>query len=479
MNLKAAVIFLTLSWVGLILAVSVGMAKEPTDALVSVVSLDERGNPWRQGMGLLVSKEGMVLTSASILADCRAGMVKTTDGALHVIQKISRWESLQDLALLQIDPGNSKITGVAVTSRLQPPEAVWVGTRHPAGGQLREAELTKVLPFSPRLILLKLEPGSLEAEPGSPVLNRRGEVAGMLHSFAGELDKTQSYCFYLATLREQTLPRMDGKKDEVKWPAEPLKRFGSPGIQDFWDGVGASLREDWPAAQKKFTAAIAQPGILPEAYYGRGVARYHSGDWEGAAQDLTEATRRLSGYALAFLWLGKTRERQGKTAAASQNYEQAATLAPDLGEAWFHLGELAYQANELGKAKDCLGKNKDDPVHGAKSCWYLGNIAIRENRHQDGLAAFKQAIKLDPGFFQAYIAGGRLLMDDLGQSKEAVVLLKEAVRLRPEQALPRYYLALAYLNSWNWAGAWEQYFAIRDLAPELSDSLAKILERQP
>ena len=185
----------------------------------------------------------------------------------------------------------------------------------------------------------------------------------------------------------------------------------------------------------------------------------------------------MSGYALAFLWLGKARERQGKAAAAAGDYDQAAKLAPDLIEAWFHLGELAYKGGELGKAKECLEKAKNDPAQGAKSWWYLGNIALKENRTQEGVEAFNQAIKSDPGFFQAYLDGGRLLLEDLGQPTEAAVLLKEAVRLKPGQGLPRYYLALAYLTSWNRAGAWEQYFALRDISPDLATNLAKTLER--
>ena len=73
--------------------------------------------------------------------------------------------------------------------------------------------------------------------------------------------------------------------------------------------------------------------------------------------------------------------------------------------------------------------------------------------------------------------GGRLLLEDLGQPTEAAVLLKEAVRLKPGQGLPRYYLALAYLTSWNRAGAWEQYFALRDISPDLAANLGKTLER--
>ena len=179
--------------------------------------------------------------------------------------------------------------------------------------QLREADLTETLPFSPRLTLLKLKPENLETEPGSPILNRRGELVGMFHAFTGDRNKSETYGFCLARQREHFLPGNAGKKEDLNWPEEPLKRFDSPGIKDFWEGVLSSLRRDWQEAQKKFTAAIAQPETLPEAFFGRGVARYNLGDWDGAVKDLEEATRRLSGYALAFLWLGKSRERQGKT----------------------------------------------------------------------------------------------------------------------------------------------------------------------
>ena len=479
MKKKAALVCLSLGFGWMALTGSIGIAKEPTEALVSVVSLDGQGNPWRQGMGILVGREGSVLTSASILADCRSGVVKTGDGALHIIQKISRWDRLQDVALLQIEPGSSRIIPVGTASRLEPPEKVWVGIRQKTEVQLREVKLTETLPFSPRLTLLKLEPENLETEPGSPILNRRGELVGMLHAFAGDRDKSETYGLYLARQREHFLPRNDGKKEDLSWPQEPLKRFDSPGIKDFWEGVVSSLRQEWPEAQKKFTAAIAQPGILPEAFFGRGVARYNLGDWDGAGKDLEEATRRLSGYALAFLWLGKSRERQGNPAAAGQDYEQAARLAPDLREAWFRLGELVYKGGELSKAKDCLERAKGDPAYGAKSWWYLGNIALKEKRTQEGLEAFNQAIKLEPGFYQAYLDGGRLLLEDLGESKEAAVLLQEAIRLNPGQALPRYYLALAHFSSWNRAGAWQQYFALRDISPELAANLVKTLERSP
>lgn len=138
---------------------------------------------------------------------------------------------------------------------------------------------------------------------------------------------------------------------------------------------------------------------------------------------------------------------------------------------------MAYKGENLSKAKECLERTKDDHLRGAQSWWYLGNIANKENRTKDALEAFKQAIKLDPEFFQAYLDGGKLFLEVLGQPKEAAELLEKAVRLKPGQGLPRYYLSLAYYISWNRAKAWEQYFALRDLAPDLAANLVITLER--
>lgn len=476
MRKKSPLVCLCLSFVWLSLPTSQGTAKEPVDALVSVVSLDGQGNPQRQGMGILLSKDGNILTSAGILANCRAGIVKSADGTLHEIRKITQVNSLQDVALLQIESGSPGSAAVETALRFQSPEPVWVGVRGKGGMQLRETQLAKALPFSPRLVLLKLEPAIPEAEPGSPILNRRGELLGMLHTFAADQETSPAFQFYLARDRDHPALGDDARKEDSSWPEEPL-HISSPIFQAFWEGVGSSLRQDWKEAQKKFNTAIIEPDGLPEAYYGRGVARYHLGDWAGAEKDLEKARQGLPRYSLSFLWLGKTRERQGDLATARLDYEKATELSPDLDEAWFSLGELAYKEGDLGKAKECLERAKADASQAARSWWYLGNIAVWEKRPDDALEAYHQAIKSDPGFFQAYLEGGRLLLEELGQPKEAVVLLQNAVRLKPGQALPRYYLSLAHLMSFNQGAAWEQYFVLQEMAPDMAMGLAHVLEQ--
>lgn len=467
--------FLCLSFVGL-LALE-GKATEPSDSLVSVVGLDEHGNPVRQGMGVVVSKDGGVLTSASIVSNCRSAVAKTADGALHILRRTAHRDSFQDTILLQFDAGVSKFAPAETAPGFQLPEKVWVGVRYNSGGRLQEAQLTKSLPFSPRLVLLKLKPENLEAEAGSPILNQKGELVGMLHVFAGTQGKPSSCQFFLARDRGRLPFKIDEKHQEGDSPDEPLTNPTPAGEQAFWEGVGRSLQQDWKEAGKSFTAALSGPERLPEVYYGRGVARYQLGDRAGAVTDLEEAIRRLPGYALAFLWLGKAEERQGRREAAQRDYRQATTVAPELGEAWFRLGEMEYQGGDLAKAKEDLKNALGDSDLEAKSRWYLGNIALQEKRPEDALGEFKQAIALEPGFFQAYLDGGRLLLEELDRPEEAAAWLREAVRLHPGSDLARYYLGLAYALSWNRAGAWKEYFVLQTENPALAAQLAVILER--
>ncbi|HEY9072568.1 MAG TPA: tetratricopeptide repeat protein [Desulfobaccales bacterium] len=131
----------------------------------------------------------------------------------------------------------------------------------------------------------------------------------------------------------------------------------------------------------------------------------------------------------------------------------------------------------MAKAKDDLKRALVDSDLAAKCRWYLGNVALKQGRSQEALEAFKQAIKLDPGFSQAYLDGGRLLLEDMGQPEEAAAMLRQAVRLNPRNGLARYYLALAYALSWNRAGAWQQYFVLQNENPDLAARLAVTFER--
>jgi tetratricopeptide (TPR) repeat protein len=460
----------------LIPAVKTAAAGGLAEAVVSVVGLNEQGEPSRQGLGVVLGKEGRILTSAALLAPGGGGIVKTAAGNKYLIRHVLYWDFFEDLALVQVEAEALTAVPLASSRCVAVQEQVQVGVRHNPPS-LKGARVAKTLSLSPRLILLKLNPRDLDTDLGAPIFNDKGDLVGMLHSFAGEEDKSQGVRLFLSLDRSH-LPEKKSlhADDPPQWPANQMVDPSFRASRAFWAGVMATRRQDWPRAREKFSATLRHPGSWPEASYGRGVARYYLGDYEGAGQDFLQATRALPGYGLAFLWLGRARARQGKPEEALAAYQKAAAADPGLSEAWFHWGMALYQHGDLSKAQECLEKAGDDFPQAAQRWWYLGNIAQTHHQPEKALEAFHRARKLDPKFLPAYVEEARLLIG-LGRPQEAAPLLAEVVQSKPEWARARYYLGLAYFRSANTAGAWEQYCSLQKIHPEMAIRLVSILER--
>ena len=237
----------------------------------------------------------------------------------------------------------------------------------------------------------------------------------------------------------------------------------------------ASQDLKWQKAQECFSIALSAPKDLPEAYFGRGVSRYHLENYEGAIQDCLKAIHHLPDYALASLWLGKAWERLGNRTQAQRAYQQAVDQAPDLNEAWFALGVLAYQEGQLDQAQQFLERAGEEVKEGARRAFFLGAIARSQGRLDQAQQLLRVSINRDADFLPAYLEGGKNLLD-LGRLKEASQLLTELIRRDPEIHEARYYLALANLAAWNTRGAWEQYFILLKANPALASRLLPFLE---
>ncbi len=476
---KAALIAL-LFWISLASVLLAGPpppnAAKVVNAVVTVMGLDDQGKPLSQGLGVAVGQEGRILTSAGLLVQSRGGVIKTNHGALHLVQEVGYQDGLQDLALIKAEGHSLPSAPLGSPEKVRPAQKLLVAGRGENGVVLRKLEAAGTYPLSPRLLLLQLQPDAGRTEPGAPVFTEQGELVGMLHAPAAFPPPG----FHLYLLHHfALLPLAEKKPGEAReWPGNAGNGQSAGSYDSFWKGVAASLRQEWQQAATAFSAAIASLPGLPEASYGRGVARYHLGDILGSLEDFNQATRKAPTYTLAYLWTGRAWERLGNAGYARAAYQQAADLAPHFSEAWYQLGVLEYQAGDLKRAQEHLERARDDFGQAARRWWYLGRIAWSRQELEKAWSDFQRALELDAKFASAYLDGGQVLLE-LGRPREASRLLGKLVSLEPHRAAARYHLALAHLLSWNAAAAWEQYFTLQQTHPQMAARLASHLERNP
>jgi len=152
----------------------------------------------------------------------------------------------------------------------------------------------------------------------------------------------------------------------------------------------------------------------------------------------------------AFLALG---------AAAPAQELSAALQAP------FEEGVRALKAGKLDEAEKAfrgvLAKDPSSaPVHNN-----LGIVLQERRRHEQAIAEFREASRLDPRYVAPRILAGASLLA-LGQVSEARTELEGAVKLAPKEPLARLQLAKVEERAGDWTGAVEQYQALRELKPE-------------
>jgi tetratricopeptide (TPR) repeat protein len=469
---------LLLSTVLMLIGQTVGTAGDLTDAVISIVGLDKQDKPYCQGLGVVVSKDGMILTSASLLTNSQKAVIRTNRGAVHCMRRVIYQDDLQDLMLIKVDAHTLASAPMASDPGVKSSQKLLLVRRRGDHPRVQKVEVANTYPFSPRLMLLKIKPDSQNVEDGTPVFNEKGELVGLFHSPLGSSGQSAGCQFFL--LHNFTQVSLAQKFAAASGPEDGKfrneKNIGA--CTYFWKGVEASLSRDWLKAESEFSASLTSGKILPEAYYGRGVARFHLRDAKGSLKDLLEATQKSPNYALAWLWAGRAWERQGDKLKAREAYHRAADQAPELSEAWFQLGALAYKEGDLLRAKEYLSKALDDFAEDARRWWYLGQIAKAQQRPEQALAAFRRALKIDTKFVPAYMESGKMLLE-LGRPRDAVQFLNMSVQLEPKSPGAHYYLSLAYLLSWNSAAAWKQYFTLEQINPDLASHLAPLLERSP
>lgn len=144
---------------------------------------------------------------------------------------------------------------------------------------------------------------------------------------------------------------------------------------------------------------------------------------------------------------------------------------PESGQALFdfEISELAREASTLTlRTPPPTVRDAGDEPEGALD-WYERGYFLEEDSPEEAMAAYRQALELEPGLADAHLNLGRLL-HERGQTADAERHYRHALAARPEDATAAYNLGVALQDLGRLKDAAQAYEAALELDRTLADA---------
>ncbi len=159
--------------------------------------------------------------------------------------------------------------------------------------------------------------------------------------------------------------------------------------------------------------------------------------YDQAAQSYTAALEIWPDYAEARVGLGDARQAKGQFDEAIEEYRKALTVEPTNARVYLGMGKIYYNEKQL---------------------------------YHEAVAAYQQAIALDPKLLDAHLSLGELY-EEKGLYEEAVARYSHVLSLEPKHPGATYGLALAYekVDAKKAIEQWERYIELATNLPSEKD----------
>lgn len=209
-----------------------------------------------------------------------------------------------------------------------------------------------------------------------------------------------------------------------------------------------------------------------EAAFQQAVAHHRNGRLREAEPLYRQVLQAMPRHADALHLLGVLALQVGQPAAAQGLIEQSLAVRPsanvwcDLGNA---LGALGRRADAIAAYRQALVLQPDL----AEALCNLGQLLLEDGQADEAVASCRRAIALKPGFAEAHCNLGNALRS-LGLVDAAVASYREALRLRPDLALVHGHLADALALLGRDEEAIAAYAAALAITPAAADLHARI-----
>lgn len=182
----------------------------------------------------------------------------------------------------------------------------------------------------------------------------------------------------------------------------------------------------------------------------------------------------------AYALLGEIRQELGDTEAAVSYFSLATETDPESPAPWAALGDLAREDERWDDALRCYREALARDPEAADVQIQLGYVLLKCGRHQEGEQSFLAALETDPGEYSAYL-GLSECYRHLQRLEDQLAMVKQAMTLAPEDPDVWNAQGVAQEVAGHPAAATESYEKALSLAPmhrKAANNLGFVLEKR-
>jgi tetratricopeptide (TPR) repeat protein len=408
--------------------------KENSKAVVVVTAYDERGNAIRHGSGFIVRQDGVVVTNYHVIGMAKDIKVMEGNKVLDV-EGLIFIDKENDLVILKAKARSMPVVKLGVVGKADIGKHVYIIGR-PSGFEnaISVGLLSEIRKIGEKVEILRMTAPASPGMSGSPVVNRNGEVVGVVTSGSSALHNFSS--------------AISVKLIKGKISSERVTSIKESGLEDY---------------------------INTASYWNSfGLAYYESGKYKDAIDAYKRAIKVDPDYTYAHLNLGVAYLKSHMQKNAVQALKRLTRIDPDDAKGHYNLGVAYY---ESGKYKDAIEAFKQairiNPDF-VDAHYNLGKAYGRAGKYKDAIDAYKQAIKIDPDNTYAHLNLGVAYLKSHMQ-ENAIEELKRLIRIDPDNTDAHLNLCLAYLLLNDRGSAIEQYKILKILDSDKADGLFNVI----
>lgn len=313
-------------------------------SVVVVFAYDESGNQY-QGSGIVISKEGYIVTNYHVCKDANRLEINHYNKQFKNIE-ILRQDPDKDILILHVKDITLPPIKTGSSSVLKPGQRLYaIGSPEGYENSISEGIVSGVRNDPNGNALIQMTTPITDGSSGGAVVNSKGELIGM--SMSGQHEGS----IYFAVPVEDIMKLLDINyitSNETETEKETEKET----VNYLDEGKNASNKQNYEDAVFYFSKYLENNLNDNEAYFYRGYARLKLKEYKLAIIDFNKAIGDGTGNYELYFYRGNAYYYINDFSNAVKDYTSAISLSPTLAELYYNRGYANYKIKNYDSAID-------------------------------------------------------------------------------------------------------------------------------